>query len=285
VGTGVGGYSVAWGGAAVAADTTKDLGASASSFTSSPQPDGDRYVALRTVDEAGNWSGQLVEGPFRIDTRAPADAQIDDPISTFTWSTDIPVGWSGGADGGSGFAGFDVRSRVSTVRGDLGASTAWLVDTSATTGVFAGSTGSTRCFSARTGDLVGNHSAWSDEACTAIPLDADALVARGKWIERTGGVLGAGLMTTKSRGSTLTLKNVQARRFAFMATTCPTCGAVRVLWRGRLLTKVNLREDDDASGVVFALGAKASAKAGTLVIEVTSRHKKVAIDAVGATRL
>jgi hypothetical protein len=81
------------------------------------------------------------------------------------------------------------------------------------------------------------------------------------------------------------MKHLQARRFAVMATTCPTCGVFRVLWRGTVLAKVDLHDAVGASGVVFALGTKASVKAGTLVIEVTSRRKPVTIDAVGVTRV
>ena len=101
---------------------------------------------------------------------------------------------------------------------------------------------------------------------------------------QSGGSFLDTVTTTKARGATLTMKGLQARRFAVMATTCPTCGAFRVLWRGTVLAKVDLHDAVGASGVVFALGTKASVKAGTLVIEVTSRHKPVTIDAVGVTR-
>ena len=285
VGTGVDGYSIAWGGAAVAADTTKDLGANASSFTSPAQPDGDRYVALRTVDEAGNWAGQVVAGPFRIDTTVPDDAQVDAPGSPFTWSTSVPVSWNGGADAGSGFAGFDVRSRAASAKADFGAPEDWLIGTVATDDAFAGKPGSTRCFSVRSADLVANRTAWSDEACTAVPLDERAFGAKGAWTQQSGGSFQDTVTTTKARGATLTMKHLQARRFAVMATTCPTCGAFRVLWRGTVLAKVDLHDAVGASGVVFALGTKASVKAGTLVIEVTSRRKSVTIDAVGVTRV
>ena len=285
VGTGVDGFSIAWGGAGVAADTTKDLGANATTFTSAAQPDGDRYVALRTVDEAGNWSDQIVAGPFRLDTTAPDDAHVDAPGSPFTWSTSIPVSWDGGADAGSGFAGYDVRSRAATAKTDFGATADWLTGVAGAGDTFVGKPGSTRCFSVRSADLMANRTAWSDEACTAVPLDDRAFVAKGPWSQQAGGTFQDTLTTASARGGTLTLKRLQARRFSIMATTCPTCGAFRVLWRGTVLAKVDLHDAVGASGVVFALGTKASVKAGTLVIEVTSRHKSVSIDAVGVTRV
>ena len=229
MGTGVDGYSVAWGGAAVAADTTKDLGANVASFTSPAQPSGDRYVALRTVDEAGNWAGQIVAGPFRVDTAVPDDAQVDAPGSPFTWSTSDPVSWNGGADAGSGLVGFDVRSRAAGAKADFRASEDWLNRTVATDDPFVGKPGSTRCFSVRSADLVANRTAWSDEACTAVPLDERAFGAKGAWTQQSGGSFQDTLTTTKARGATLTMKHLQARRFAVMATTCPTCGVFRVL--------------------------------------------------------
>jgi hypothetical protein len=285
IGTGVDGFSIAWGGAAVAADTTKDLGANATSFTSPAQPDGDRYVALRTVDEAGNWADQIVTGPFRIDTTVPDDVHVDEPDVSFTWSTSVPVSWSGGADAGSGFAGFDVRSRAASAKADFGASADWLNGTVATEDTFVGKPGSTRCFSVRSADLVANRTAWSDEGCTTVPLDERAFVVKGAWTQQSGGSFQDTVTTTKAHGATLTMKRLQARRFAVMATTCPTCGSFRVLWRGTVLAKVDLHDAVGASGVVFALGTKASVEAGTLVIEVTSRHEPVTIDAVGVTRL
>jgi hypothetical protein len=118
-----------------------------------------------------------------------------------------------------------------------------------------------------------------------VPLDDRAFGAQGAWALQPGGAFQGTVTTTKARGATLTMKHLQARRFAVMATTCPTCGAFRVLWRGAVLAKVDLHDAVGASGVVFALGTKASVKAGSLVIEVTSRHKPVTIDAVGVTRL
>ena len=161
----------------------------------------------------------------------------------------------------------------------------WFNGTVATEDAFVGKPGSTRCFSVRSADLVANRSTWSDEACTAVPLDERAFGAKGAWTQHSAGSFLDTVTTTKARGATLTMKGLQARRFAVMATTCPTCGAFRVLWRGAVLAKVDLHEAVGASGVVFGLGAKASVKAGTLVIEVISRHKPVTIDAVGVTRL
>ena len=285
VGTGVDGYSIAWGGAAVAADTTKDLGANAASFTSPAQPDGDRYVALRTVDEAGNWAGQIVAGPFRIDTTAPDDAQVDAPGSPFTWSTSVPVSWSGGADAGSGFAGFDVRSRAASAKADFGASEDWLNGTVATDDTFVGKPGSTRCFSVRSADLVANRTGVERRGL-------HRRAARRARVRRQGGVDPAVRRLLPGHADHHQGPRCHAHHEAPAGSPVrrdghdlpdvrrvPACS-----WRGTVLAKVDLHDAVGASGVVFALGTKASVKAGTLVIEVTSRRKPVTIDAVGVTR-
>ena len=285
VGTGVDGYSIAWGGAAVAADTTKDLGANAASFTSPAQPDGDRYVALGpwTKPATGpvrSWRGRSGSTPpcrmmrrwmhrvRRSHGRRPFPFRgavaptpgAGSPGSTFDRGQPARRPTSAHQRTGStGRSPRTTRSWANPVPPDAsacGAPTSWRIAT-----------------------------AWSDEACTAVPLDERAFGAKGAWTQQSGGSFQDTLTTTKARGATLTMKHLQARRFAVMATTCPTCGAFRVLWRGTVLAKVDLHDAVGASGVVFALGTKASVKAGTLVIEVTSRRKPVTIDAVGVTRV
>jgi M6 family metalloprotease-like protein len=283
-GSGVHGYSIAWGGVSVAADTTEDLGVAQTSFTSPSQSDGDRYVALRTVDAAGNWSAQIVRGPYRIDATAPAAVTMDGPVGRFTWDTGIPVAWSGGADAGSGSAGVDVRYRTTTAKGDFGSPLPWMTGTSLPGGTFAGTPGSTYCFGARGGDVVGNTSSWSVERCSAVPVDDTALRVIGRWTRSPGGTFLDSLTTSRSRGARLRIAKVHARHVAVMASTCPSCGRVRVLWRGRVLEVLDLSATPGQLGVVFGLRTGGRVKAGTLVLEVASRRRPVSIDAVGVTR-
>ena len=284
VGTGVHGYSVAWGGAGVSADTTEDLDDTATAFTSPAQPDGDRYVALRTVDGAGNWSGQIVAGPFRIDRTNPEAVVVADPSDPFTWATSIPVTWSG-TDGASGVAAYDARYRTSVPKSDFGPRTPWISATADTSATLTGIPGRTYCIDGRSVDAVGNVGAWGPEACTAVPLDDHALVHKGAWTEATGGAFEGSVSTATARGARLVLKKVQARRFGVMATTCPTCGKVRVLFRGVSLGTIDLSATPGQGGAVFSLGTTGPVRKGSLVLEVRSKHRPVTIDAVGLTRV
>lgn len=283
--SGLNGYSVAWGGAAVTADTTKDLGASAVSFVSAPQPDGDRHVALRTVDAAGNWSSQIVAGPFPIDATSPLGAVTVQPASPFTWSTSIPVTWNGGSDAGSGVAGVDVRFRKAMATAVFGEGAPWLTATALPGATFHGKLGRTYCFGVRGVDAVGNRSVWSAERCTAVPLDDRALVARNTWTRRATGTFMGTTSTTRLRGARLVVGDLQSRRFALMADTCPTCGRFRVIWRGRVIARVDLSSAVPKDGVVFPIRTMGRARSGVLVLEVISAGALVSIDAVGVSRV
>jgi chitodextrinase len=86
--SGVHGYSYGWSqDAATAPDTTNDAEETATATTSPTLADGDWWFHLRTRDNAGNWSGPVHLGPFRIDTTVPANPTLSSPSHTVgIWS-------------------------------------------------------------------------------------------------------------------------------------------------------------------------------------------------------
>jgi subtilisin family serine protease len=101
--SGVDGYSYEWSqNATTEPDETKDL--ATSSATSPTLADGDWWFHLRTRDNAGNWSGAVHIGPFRIDTLAPSNPVLGSPshqVGVWSSATTVVVEWSAdvGTDG------------------------------------------------------------------------------------------------------------------------------------------------------------------------------------------
>ena len=109
-GSGVDGYSLTWTQAADSVpDTVKDVEENVGTATSPPLADGDWWFHLRTGDNAGNWSGPVHLGPFRIDRAVPANAALGSPSHIpGAWSNDptVELAWSGATDAHSGVDGF-----------------------------------------------------------------------------------------------------------------------------------------------------------------------------------
>ena len=111
--SGVDGYGESWGNAAgVFVADSKDMEETVLSRTLT-RPDGATYYALKTVDNAGNWTATTREvGPFLIDTVAPAGPTglSSSSHTVNVWSTllDVTVSWNVATDTTSGVSGYDI---------------------------------------------------------------------------------------------------------------------------------------------------------------------------------
>lgn len=110
--TAVDGYEVAWTkSTSWAGSGSPNRSPSWSGETFTATSDGDWYLYIHTVDEAGHWSDPDRHGPFKIDTTAPANPIV---VSTShvpgVWSNNSSVMFSatGASDALSGVDGFAV---------------------------------------------------------------------------------------------------------------------------------------------------------------------------------
>lgn len=157
--SGVDGFSYQWSQSETTTpDTTKDAEEALGSTTSSGLADGSWWFHLRTGDNAGNWSGVVSHGPFRIDTTAPVSPALSSPSHTFgAWSANSTpaVAWSGASDGGSGVDGFSYEwSQSPTTTPDTTKDAEQTAD-----GLSSARPDGTWWFHLRTGDAAGN---WSE---------------------------------------------------------------------------------------------------------------------------
>lgn len=195
-------------------------------------------------------------------------------------ATAIAAHWSG-TPAGAAIVSFDVRYRRAAWNGSFGALTPWLSATALSGASLAGSAGYTYCLSVRAHDGDGLISNWTAETCTAIPLDDRSLTRTGSWIAGTGSAFyRATYLRSTALGATLTRTLVKARRIAIVATTCATCGTIRVYWGATLLRTISLYSATTLNRKLITVTVFTSVRTGTLVLKVASSGRKVIVDGV-----
>jgi hypothetical protein len=206
-------------------------------------------------------------------------------LRPYSTTTTLALSW--GAEAGTNdVASFDVRYRRAKWNGGFDVRTTWTSEITETSAEFGAAKGYAYCFSAQARDVEGIVSAWTAETCTAVPLDDRSLSRSSGWAARTGSAYYAGTyLKTKSTGAKLTRTKIVAKRIALVATTCPTCGKVKVYWNGTLVKKVNLASSTTTHKKVIAIRSWSSVKSGKLVIKVVSSGRKVVIDGVAISRV
>jgi hypothetical protein len=139
--------------------------------------------------------------------------------------------------------------------------------------------GYTHCFTVRAVDRVGNTSAATPEQCTAVPLDDRSLTRSTAFAAITGtGYYAGTAVRATAVGATVTRTGVASpRQLSVVATTCPTCGTVDVLFNGVRVGRLNLAASTTTYKRVLTLPAF-TARSGTVVVKVTSSGKPVVID-------
>jgi hypothetical protein len=216
-------------------------------------------------------------------TNAPVVA-YGDTLPTWTLGTGINYEWDGSA-GNWPIESYDVRYRRAAWNGGFGAYAIWKGATTDEFGTLTAKLGSTYCLSVRANDSNGGHSAWTKEACTAVPLDDRSLTRSRGWTAGSGtAYFRSTYLRATAAGSTLTRTGVVAKQIALLVTTCSTCGSVKVYWGSTLLKTISLVSKTTVNRKLITVATFSSARTGTLVIKVASSGKRVMIDGVGIKR-
>jgi acid phosphatase type 7 len=198
-------------------------------------------------------------------------------------SKSFSVSWTA-SDSGSGVASYDVRYRTAAWNGEFGPRIAWQRATTVLRRSFVGAPGSTYCFSVRARDRRGNVSWWSSETCTAIPLDDLKLRGTGWSRQRAAGYFLDTYSLAQAHGRTLHRTGVSARRITLVATTCPSCGSVVVLWNGHVLKRIDLRSTAVEKNRLLPVVLLRAVRNGSVTIRISSRGRPVKIEGLGLAR-
>ncbi len=185
----------------------------------------------------------------------------------------------------SAVTSYDVRYRRASATGGFGAWTTWLTGTTQTSAAFATSPGYTYCFAVRAHDASGAISWWTNQGwnlgetgCTTTPVDDRALVRSAGWDSVSDPALfrSTGLRTTR-QGATLKLNDVRAGWVVLLATTCPTCGSVKVAVAGHGSRSLSLRSPVTTTRFLPAFYEDVDGRVD-VTVTVTSSSGQVQVD-------
>ena len=199
-------------------------------------------------------------------------------LPTWVLASALPVRWTG-TPAGAAIVSYDVRYRRAAWNGVFGAPVTWLAATALTTSTFTLPVGWTYCFSVRALDAAAVTSNWSAETCTAMPLDDRSLSRAGSWtLGSSATYYRSTYLRSSSLNAKLTRTSVKARRIAIVATTCSTCGSIKVYWGTTLLKTISLHSATTVNRKLITVTTFTSVRTGTLSIRVITSGKKVIID-------
>lgn len=143
--------------------------------------------------------------------------------------------------------------------------------------MFTGTRGATYCFAVQSVDKAANLGLRSAERCTSVPLDDRSLAGKGWKRQAKAGHVDNTVSFTKQRGRVLTIKGVQAKRLALVATKTAKGGKVAVIWNGKVVRRISLK--GKGARLVLPIATFGSVQGGTLKIKVVSKTgRKVFVD-------
>ena len=89
---------------------------------------------------------------------------------------------------------------------------------------------------------------------------------------------------SSTSGAKVTRTGVVAKRITLVATTCATCGKVRVYWGSTLIRTISLYSSTTINKRLIAVTTFTSPRVGTLSIRVYGSGRKVIVDGVAIGR-
>ena len=174
--------------------------------------------------------GIVCWGQDRLGQVTPRPTAIMSGLASATVDAQVPVAWR--ATSLAPIVAYDVRYRRVRLGTPTGPWTAWRTGTTAVNGSLPLAAGRLTCVGVRARDGDGRGSFWSNEQCTSTPFDDRSLGRSGRWHQLSNSAFYRGTaLRTSSHGARLTLAQVPDwARISLVATTCPTCGTVRISW-------------------------------------------------------
>lgn len=155
----------------------------------------------------------------------------------------VSLSWAGSDDGGSGLAGYEIRTRRAGPRGDFTADPLEFDDSTdpLREATLAVGSGETVCASVRAVDGAGNEGEWTSESCTRRQIDDRHLRKQGSWTKINGKAFSFGHALKATRaGSSLTYEIGRSSRVRVLAARCKSCGRLAVEVNGRRTTVLDL---------------------------------------------
>ena len=147
--------------------------------------------------------------------------------------------------------------------------------------------GDTYCFEVQPHDGSDAGHGYSNETCTAVPLDDQDLTASSGWSVKAGVNDYEGtLSVSKTRGARLSgPSDAEMKTIDVLVSKCSSCGTIGVYLNGSLLKTLSLHRSTTANKVLVHVATFSSVKTGTVKIKVLSSGSSVRIDGLGISRV
>ncbi|HYN35871.1 MAG TPA: FG-GAP-like repeat-containing protein [Actinomycetota bacterium] len=231
-------------------------------------------------DQEGQAIGvfNVVDG---LDLTPPTDNALKN-LPTFQRKKRFKVSWTESfPDGG---ATYELEVRSAPFDDGFGDFASVEIDPAMLSTKFTGKVGRSYCFRVRATDNIGNYSNYSDEKCTAVPLDDRSLVGQG-WKRKSGKGYYLNTYSLQSnKNKSLNLTDVFTLRVALVATKCPDCGKVRIKIGNEPPEIVNLKGNKKQKKRILPLPLFGQLEHGDVRITIVSDDKRVEIDGLGLAR-
>src|SRR3954447_23145525 len=212
----------------------------------------------------------------------PPSAPSLSSLARWSMGSSVKLAWSKATDDNTGVRSYTVDGRVSlydaAAAGPVGAVRSGLTVRSWPAPRQAGRT---TCFAVAARDYAGNTGVPGNERCTAWPVDDRTFAAHGSWATGKGSAYYLRTFRRSTSAGASVRGKVAFRHLALVATTCPTCGAVKVYLGKTLLVKKSLHSSRTHNRVIIAIASSGSVRKGTLRVVQASNGKPVTIDGVG----
>ena len=247
----------------------------------------DSSTSFRATATDGGGNSSSCSGPlgYLEDSSPPSGARITSALPAFRLSSPFTVAWGGASDSASGVGSYSSYVRSAPYDGPFAPASVLETTSGPGSDSYAAQPGNTHCFQVTATDNAGNGSGPSAEKCTALPVD-DAALAGAGW-KRSGGRAGyyRGTRSTSStKGATLSLAGVRAKRLAIVATRCPGCGTVKVIQGRTALKTLRLAATKVKKERVIPVAAFSSVHTGKVKVRVASSGKPVIVDGLGVSQ-
>ncbi|MDQ1618771.1 MAG: hypothetical protein QOE19_1340 [Actinomycetota bacterium] len=234
-------------------------------------------AALDLAGTGGVWN--------HLKSGKPA-VQLTAPASPFTTASSTRLTWQG-AITSSAIKNYDVRYQKARWNGVFGS---WTYLKSWQRTASSGKNkslprGTNYCFSVRAHNRAGAATGWTPARCLSRALDDRSLTASKGWTRaKKSGFYDRTYTTTARKGATLTLRSARIARLALVATTCASCGTVRVAVKGKYVGTVSLYSPTTKRQQILSL-PRFSRRVGNVELRVTSANgKRVQIDGLALGR-
>lgn len=225
--------------------------------------------ALTVTSASGSVSAPCAVVPPTATVGALAATQL---------GSSVALAW-GSTPGSAAVASYDVRYRKAAWNGAFGGSVTWKSATASTTAPFPVVAGTAYCFSVLARDINGVTSAWTAETCTMAPLDDRSLVPTGTWARKASSLFYKGTYSQSTQlNAKLTRTGATFTRLYLVATTCPTCGSVKVFLGTTLLKSISLKSAATVNRKAILVYTSPTLKSGTVSVKVVTSGKAVKVD-------